>query len=81
LLLDEIGGGLTDSEATDLVVTLKRIKARGVTVVWIEHIVHILVQLVGRLVCMDAGHVIADGEPETVMKDAAVIDAYVGRRR
>ena len=51
------------------------------TVVWIEHIVHILVQLVGRLVCMDAGHVIADGEPETVMKDAAVIDAYVGRRR
>jgi branched-chain amino acid transport system ATP-binding protein len=80
LLLDEIGGGLTDSEATELVVTLKRIKARGVTVVWIEHIVHILVQLVGRLVCMDAGQVIADGDPETVMKDAAVVDAYVGRR-
>jgi branched-chain amino acid transport system ATP-binding protein len=81
LLLDEIGGGLTDSEATDLVLTLKGIQARGITVVWIEHIVHILVQLVTRLVCMDAGRVIADGEPEAVMKEAAVIDAYVGRRR
>jgi branched-chain amino acid transport system ATP-binding protein len=81
LLLDEIGGGLTDSEATDLVLTLKGIKARGITVVWIEHIVHVLVQLVTRLVCMDAGRVIADGEPEVVMEDAAVIDAYVGRRR
>jgi branched-chain amino acid transport system ATP-binding protein len=81
LLLDEIGGGLTDSEATELVLTLKGIKARGITVVWIEHIVHVLVQLVTRLVCMDAGHVIADGDPDAVMEDAAVIDAYVGRRR
>jgi branched-chain amino acid transport system ATP-binding protein len=46
--------------------------------VWIEHIVHVLVQIAERLICMDAGRVIADGPPETVMKDAAGIDAYLG---
>ena len=79
LLLDEIGGGLTDAEAAELVETIRDLHGRGIAIVWIEHIVHVLVQVVRRLVCMDAGRVIADGEPEAVMADAAVIDAYLGR--
>jgi len=79
LLLDEIGAGLTDDEAAELVETIRDVRARGVAVVWIEHIVHVLVQVVERLVCMDAGRVIADGEPAAVMADAAVVDAYLGR--
>jgi branched-chain amino acid transport system ATP-binding protein len=78
LLLDEIGGGLTDAEAGELVATISSVRAQGVAIVWIEHIVHVLLQVVERLVCMDAGRVIADGEPGSVMKDAAVIDAYLG---
>jgi len=78
LLLDEIGGGLTDAEADDLVDAVRAIRDQGVAIVWIEHIVHVLVRLVGRLVCLDAGRVIADGPPDAVMGDAAVIDAYVG---
>jgi branched-chain amino acid transport system ATP-binding protein len=78
LLLDEIGAGLTDAEAAELVATIHRLSALGVAIVWIEHIVHVLVQVVERLVCMDAGRVIADGPPEAVMRDAAVIDAYLG---
>ena len=78
LLLDEIGAGLTDAEAGELVETIRELHRQGIAIVWIEHIVHILVQVVGRLVCMDAGRVIADGEPEAVMADAAVIDAYLG---
>jgi len=78
LLLDEIGGGLTDAEADVLVETIRELKERGIAIVWIEHIVHVLVQVVTRLVCMDAGRVIADGDPDTVMADAAVIDAYLG---
>ncbi len=78
LLLDEIGAGLTDEEAQELVVTIKGIRAQGIAIVWIEHIVHVLVQVVERLVCMDAGKVIADGDPDAVMRDAAVIDAYLG---
>jgi branched-chain amino acid transport system ATP-binding protein len=78
LLLDEIGGGLTDAEAAELVVIIKSINKRGVAVVWIEHIVHVLLQVVTRLVCMDAGRVLADGDPVAVMKDPAVISAYLG---
>jgi branched-chain amino acid transport system ATP-binding protein len=78
LLLDEIGAGLTDAEAADLVETIRELHREGIAIVWIEHIVHVLVQVVGRLVCMDAGRVIADGDPQNVMADAAVIDAYLG---
>ncbi|HZS25444.1 MAG TPA: ABC transporter ATP-binding protein [Gaiellaceae bacterium] len=79
LLLDEIGAGLTDEEAAQLVATVREVHGRGVAIVWIEHIVHVLVQVVERLVAMDGGRVIADGEPQAVMRDAAVIDAYLGR--
>jgi branched-chain amino acid transport system ATP-binding protein len=78
LLLDEIGAGLTDAEAAALVTMINALRDEGVAIVWIEHIVHVLVQVVTRLVCMDAGRVIADGEPRAVMSDARVVDAYLG---
>jgi branched-chain amino acid transport system ATP-binding protein len=81
LLLDEIGGGLTDAEAADLLDTIKEVQRHNVAIVWIEHIVHVLMQAIDRLVCFDAGHIIADGEPEAVIGDAAVIDAYLGGSR
>jgi len=79
VLLDEIGAGLTDAEAEALVTTIRSLRADGVAIVWIEHIVHVLVQLVDRLICMDAGRVIADGPPRAVMQSAVVIDAYLGK--
>jgi branched-chain amino acid transport system ATP-binding protein len=78
LLLDEIGGGLTEAEAAELVVTVGELRRRGIAIVWIEHIVHVLVQAIERLVCMDGGRVIADGDPDEVMRDATVVDAYLG---
>jgi branched-chain amino acid transport system ATP-binding protein len=78
VLLDEIGAGLTDAEASTLVETIAELRRRSVAIVWIEHIVHVLLQVIGRLVCMDAGRVIADGDPRAVIADAAVIDAYLG---
>ena len=78
LLLDEIGGGLTDGEASELVDTISELRKRGIAIVWIEHIVHILVQVVGRLVCMDAGRIIADGTPAAVLANPAVVEAYLG---
>ncbi len=78
LLLDEIGGGLTDGETVELVETVEAILARHIAIVWIEHIVHVLLRVTRRLICMDAGRIIADGEPRAVMADAGVIDAYLG---
>jgi len=78
LLLDEIGAGLTDAESEALVDTVKGLRDRGIAVLWIEHIVHVLVQVVARLVCMDDGRIIAEGPPHEVVSQAAVIDAYLG---
>ena len=78
LLLDEIGGGLTDGEAGELVSTIKVLRERGIALVWIEHIVHVLVQVTERLVCMDNGRIVADGNPGDVMKHPDVVRAYLG---
>ncbi len=80
LLLDEIGGGLTDAETGALVEMVASLRDRGIAVLWIEHIVHLLMRVVNRLVCMDAGRIIAEGPPEAVVAQAAVIDAYLGGR-
>ena len=81
LLLDEIGGGLTDGEAAELVQTIRVLHARDIAIVWIEHIVHVLLQVARRLVCMDAGRVIAEGDPKEVLANATVVDAYLGGGR
>jgi branched-chain amino acid transport system ATP-binding protein len=80
LLLDEIGGGLTDAETEALVETVSQLRDRGIAVLWIEHIVHVLMRVVGRLVCMDGGRIIAEGPPEEVVSRATVVDAYLGGR-
>jgi len=78
LLLDEIGGGLTDGEASELVETIGELRRRGIGIVWIEHIVHVLLEVAERLICMNAGKIIADGEPKAVLANPEVVEAYLG---
>ncbi len=78
LLLDEIAGGLTESECTELVGTIKALHASGVTIVWIEHIVHALTAAVGRLIVLNFGRKIAEGKPAAVMGSPDVRQIYIG---
>ncbi|QFZ86788.1 ATP-binding cassette domain-containing protein [Variovorax paradoxus] len=78
LLLDEIAGGLTEPEAAVLVEELKRIKARGVTMIWIEHVVHALLSLADRLFVINFGQQLAEGAPRAVMNDPEVRRVYMG---
>jgi branched-chain amino acid transport system ATP-binding protein len=78
LLLDEIAGGLTEAEMVELVDTIRAIRRQGVTVVWVEHIVHALLAVVDRIVAMSFGRKIAEGEPREVMASRAVQEVYLG---
>jgi len=78
LLLDEIAGGLTEYECGELVGTIKAIHARGTTIVWIEHIVHALVSVASRLVVMNFGQILAEGDCDKVMADPRVREVYMG---
>ncbi len=78
LLLDEIGGGLTEAELLKLVDLVGSLHAEGLTLVWIEHVLHALLKVVGRLVCMDSGSVLAEGDPAAVMSNPLVMKAYLG---
>lgn len=78
LLLDEIAGGLTEYECGELVKTIRSIHAQGTTIVWIEHIVHALVSVASRLVVMNFGQLLAEGEPRTVMATPRVREVYMG---
>jgi branched-chain amino acid transport system ATP-binding protein len=78
LLLDEIAGGLTEYECTELVKTIKEIHSRGTTIVWIEHIVHALISVASRLIVMNFGQILAQGDPREVMANAHVREVYMG---
>ena len=78
LLLDEIAGGLTEHEAHELVEELKRIKNTGVTMIWIEHVVHALLSVADRLFVVNFGQELAKGLPHEVMNDPEVKRVYMG---
>jgi branched-chain amino acid transport system ATP-binding protein len=83
LLLDEVAAGLTDPEVDELLAIVERARTGAdagdvLAIVWVEHVVRALVSAVGRLICLDAGNVVADGTPEAVMADEKVREVYFG---
>ena len=78
LLLDEIAGGLTEGECLALVRTIRKVHASGVTIIWIEHVLHALNSVVERLLVLDFGKVIGLGEPDAIMASREVREIYLG---
>lgn len=79
LLADESLGGLDEQEMELAADMLQRIRAqRGITIIWVEHIMGVLMRVVDRCVVLDHGEVIAQGTPKEVAHDARVIEVYLG---
>jgi branched-chain amino acid transport system ATP-binding protein len=78
LLLDEIAGGLTEAECVALVDSIKGLRTTGLTIIWIEHIVHALVAVVDQLMVLNFGRKLAEGSPDVVMSSPTVKQIYMG---
>ncbi|MBX9741517.1 MAG: ABC transporter ATP-binding protein [Beijerinckiaceae bacterium] len=78
LLLDEIAGGLTEAECQSLIATIRDVRATGVSIIWIEHVVHALLAVVDRIAVFDFGRKIAEGAPQEIMASPEVATIYMG---
>ena len=80
LLLDEMLTGLTPTEAQSGVQLIRDVQARGITIVMVEHVMEIVLPLVGRAVVLNLGQVLTIGTPAEIVKNPDVIRAYLGDR-
>jgi branched-chain amino acid transport system ATP-binding protein len=78
ILLDEIGGGLTEPELRDLLRVIADMRASGVTLIWIEHVVHALASAVDRILAINFGVKLAEGAPQEVLASKAFQEIYMG---
>jgi branched-chain amino acid transport system ATP-binding protein len=78
LLLDEIAGGLTEQESFLLVDLIRSIRARGVTIVWIEHVLNAILAVADRILVLNFGEKIAEGPPQQVLANPDVRRVYMG---
>jgi branched-chain amino acid transport system ATP-binding protein len=80
LLLDEVMAGLNNVEIDGALEMVRAVHATGVTVILIEHVMRVIVGVCRQAIVLDGGQVLAQGEPEVVLRDERVIQAYLGER-
>jgi len=78
LLLDEVAGGLTEHECQALIELIGEVRRGGVSLIWIEHVVHALIKSIDRLLVLHNGAFIADGDPRAVIASLQVAEIYMG---
>jgi branched-chain amino acid transport system ATP-binding protein len=78
LLLDEVAAGTTEAEVPEIVKRVREIRNMGITIIIIEHVIKVLMNVVDRIVVVDKGVKIAEGSPSAIMCDNKVIEAYFG---
>ena len=80
VLLDEVMAGLNETELAASVEIVRRVRDElGTTIMWVEHVMSAVIQLAERAIVLNFGEVLTEGAPEDVMRDPAVVDAYLGQ--
>jgi branched-chain amino acid transport system ATP-binding protein len=80
LLLDEVTTGLNPKESNDAVSLIQKIRESGITILMVEHVMRIIMNVSDRIVVLHHGEKIAEGTPEEIAKDEKVISSYLGRK-
>lgn len=78
LLLDEVIGGLTPTEANEMIEIIKRIREKGVSVIMIEHVMKAVMSVSDRMIVLNYGEILAKGTPKEIAENPSVIEAYLG---
>ena len=82
LLLDEVMAGLNEAELAHSVAIVRSVRdTLGTAILWVEHVMSAVIQLAERAIVLNFGQVLAEGEPDVVMRDPRVVDAYLGQAR
>jgi ABC-type branched-subunit amino acid transport system ATPase component len=82
LLLDEVMAGLNEAELTASIEIVRSVRDElGMAILWVEHVMSAVIELAERAIVLNFGKVLADGAPETVMREPQVVDAYLGQAR
>ena len=80
MLLDETLAGLGHDDLDGILGVIRQLRADGITILIIEHTMHAMVQLVDHFTVLDHGRLIAEGKPDDIVRDKAVIEAYLGKK-
>jgi ABC-type branched-subunit amino acid transport system ATPase component len=78
VLFDEIMAGLTPTEVGAMTEMVAGLPARGITVIWVEHVLYAIMKTATRMLVINRGRLIAEGPPTTIARDPAVVKAYLG---
>ena len=79
MLLDEVLSGLTPGEINEAIELIRKIRERGATIVFVEHVMHAVMSLSDDIYVLSYGKISAHGSPQEVVANTAVIEAYLGR--